>query len=204
MQRLFFQLIGLIPVLYPAAAVLADSPPPSADQAVIIFREDFQDSVVGQTSRSGHWTTSTEGSGAYIYWGVMNISPVEEPNMVFQGRGDHPWRGEWRSEPIDISDYRDVEISIEVYSDIYSTPDDNCYIHFFYRIDGGDPVVWFCQTGDLNPRKAFVNKTSSPISGESLEVIIRASTELAIGEEYLFRDIRVSGRRSAGSPAGDE
>ena len=199
MQKLFFHLVGLIPVLYPASAVLADAPPPAAAQAVIIFHEDFQDSVVGQTARPGYWTTSTRGPGRVINWMVEDIGPLE-PDMVFRGRGMSPWEGEWRTETIDISSYREAEISIDVYSDIYSTPENNCYVYFFYQTDTGDPVIWFSQTGSLAPERTFLRKTSPPVHGENLVFSFRASTEDATGDNYLFRRVLVTGIRPSPDP----
>ncbi|MDP8236164.1 MAG: hypothetical protein P9M08_07255 [Candidatus Erginobacter occultus] len=202
-RKLYFAMLVHLS-LFPPAVLCAGSPPSDCPgQTEIIFREDFQSCVIGQTNRPGYWTTSTEGPGKNIRWEVASMGALE-PVMVLLARGDHPWRGEWRSEPIDLSSSGDAEISIEVYSDIYSKPDDNCYVHLFYQTDTGDPVVWFSQTGDIYPRQTFVRKSSPLIDGKSLTVIIRVSTELAMGEEYLFRDIRVTGTRPDPTPVPEE
>ncbi len=204
MRSKFYFPVLIILCFLPAAALAAGSPP--SDKPVhteIVFFEDFESCAVGQTSRPGYWTASTEGQGRNIRWEISSIGALE-PAMVLMARGDHPWRGEWKSEPIDISAYDEVEISIEVYSDIYSQPPDNCRVQFLYQTGPGGPVTWFSRTGDLDRRQAFVRQTSPPIFGESLEVIIRVSTELAMGEEYLFRDILVTGNRPAPTPVPEE
>ncbi len=201
-RKLYFVLLLNLSLL-PLKILGAGSPPPDCPgQPEIIFREDFQSCVIGQTNRPGCWTTSTEGT-ANITWAVAEHGGLERAK-IFRGRGDHPWEGEWRTETIDISAYQDAEISIEVFSEIYTTPDDNCWVNFFYQTDTGGPVIWFSRTGDLSPRQTFVRKSSPPIDGESLTVIIRASTELAMGEEYLFRDIRVTGSRPDPTPVPEE
>jgi len=204
MRKIFYFPALFIICCLPAAALRAGSPPPdSPGQVEVIFREDFESCESGQTSRPGYWLTWTEGTGD-ITWAVGEYGGIEL-EKVLTGRGDHPWAGEWRTETIDISAHQDVEISLDVYSDIMkSSPEDRCYVSFFYQTDTGEPVNWFYLTKDLSPRQTFLRQTSPAINGEHLVFSFRASTDIWMGEEYLFRRILVTGTRVPPAPVPEE
>ncbi len=204
MRRKYYFPVLMILCILPAAVLRSGSPPPdSPGQVEVIFREDFGSCNVGQTSRPGSWFTWTEGTGD-ITWAVGEYGGIEL-EKVLTGRGDHPWAGEWRTETIDISAHQDVEISLDVYSDIMgSSPEDRCSVYFFYQTDTGGPVNWFYQTGDFSLRQAFLRQTSPAINGENLVFSFRASTDIWMGEEYLFRRILITGIRVTPTPVPEK
>ena len=157
-----------------------------------IWSEDFTSCTVGQTSRPGYWTAWTEGTGGNIRWEVFPWGPFNE-QRVFGGYGDHPWEGEWRTETINISSHNGVKISLEVMNEICSTPDEKCYVYFFYQTDSGYPVAWFSQTGKILPQETFVRQTSPAIDGENLVFFLRASTEYNMCDRIWFREISLTG-----------
>ncbi len=200
MKQIFLPWMAMTLAWILVSGCSAVSPPPAvSEQTVLIFHEDFSTCYLGQTFRPGYWSTSTEGPGGNIRWEVFPWGPFNE-QRVFGGFGDHPWEGEWRTETIDISSYKEVRISLDVMSEICSTPDDQCYVYFFYQTDTGGPVTWFSQTGKILPHESFVRQTSPAIHGESLVFSFRASTDYNMCDRIWFREIVLTGTRPAPMP----
>jgi len=202
MKREFRSAVVIV-FVFPLVLILFAAPVPSFASGLTgeIWKEDFQSCEEGQTrGEADRWTSSTSGSGAWVRWAVTDIGAIE-PAMVFEGSGDQPWEGEWRTETIDISSCREVEISIDVRSEIGSDPANNCYVYFFYQIGTGGPVSWFSQTGTIAPGNTFVRKTSPPVYGDSLVIIFKSSTDSAMLDTYLFNNVRVTGTLPTPPPA---
>ncbi|HDL64428.1 MAG TPA: hypothetical protein ENH12_03460, partial [Proteobacteria bacterium] len=165
------------------------TPIPTPTPEGLLFSESFSPSFIGQTDRSGYWSSWATGTSYYI-WEVTTGGPPITGNKVFEGAGDTGWEGTWTTETIDISSCGDVEISIDVFGQIVSSPPDS-YVEFFYQTDGGSPRQWFYHTGSIGA--SFVTQTIGAVRGESLWVTFKAVTQFATGDTYVFDNIQVSG-----------
>ena len=144
------------------------------------WTEDFSSSNVGDTSRSGYWSTSGTPTG---HWSVQEVSG----NKHFSGnRLVNVCR--WTTVSISIGSFTDVSVSVDIAE--VGTMASGDYIKGFYKIDGGSEIEFFSQYDDCGA--TWITKTVTGLSGGSLVVIMEAYTSNA-DKTWRFDDVKVNG-----------
>jgi hypothetical protein len=128
---------------------------------VTIWEEDFEGYTNGTQTDPGRW--------AYTCSNCDSPKGVSNGSISFSGGGiGSEANGNWRTLSLDLSNYEDISISLDVSEDGNLESSDFAIVE--YQIESGPWIIAQNLTGDFNSR----NVTISDISGSSLILRVRA------------------------------
>ena len=155
-----------------------------------IWFENFEDLPDGTTVDNGETA-----------WSVSTLGTCKPGNVIEAQNGKFRVKKTgceviWASELLDISAYRDVSVTFDLWSSGHV--DQNDYVKAFYIVDGG-PEIPFDNGVFLGRFDTAVKASTSNINGQSLQIVIRLKTDDQGGgeENYFFDNVLIMG---IGSP----
>ncbi|MCG8319714.1 MAG: hypothetical protein MI921_09445, partial [Cytophagales bacterium] len=147
-----------------------------------LWVENFNDLKKGTTKDNGATGWSRNISGTIL----NNDDHVEVRNREFSFN-DTDGEAVWLSELIDISNYTDLFVSVDLKAT--GSLEDNDYIRVYYKLNGGAETL--LQNGaQVNFFDPVVAINALPLSGNTLQIIVRAKNS-ANNEFYTFDNVRV-------------
>ncbi|WP_416867235.1 MAG: T9SS type A sorting domain-containing protein [Imperialibacter sp.] len=159
-----------------------------ASQTVDIWCETFEDLSEGDADDAGltAWSASCGNCGGFRYFQVRQDATLGG-GYLFGGR-QMTSGGTWTSDPISISGYTNVSLSVDVAQSGFDDGNDNITVS--YRLDG---VGGFTTVGSMQSG-AFASTTLSvsSLSGTSIEVRVVINSN-QFGDTGLFDNVKVSG-----------
>ncbi len=166
-------------------------------QTLTIWNEDFDDLNNGDTADSGptFWTRSCDGGGTGCYSGTGRSLQVNSTNAIsgnsFSGTNLDAV-AVWTSEIIDISNFSDVNISVDLAEINFNQSTD--YVRVYFTLDGGTSTELSYTTTPTNNFNSSTASTSSPLNGN--ELIIRVEMRDSRDIEYaIFDNVAVTGEK---------
>ena len=160
---------------------------------ITLFFEDFEDEVDGATTGTAqgavNWSSSASNSNEVNYIGVYTYEGDKE--FYIEMKKDDEYAN-WTTDAIDISDYEDVNFSLDVgeYGDI----DSDHYIKTEYSTNNGSTWNTATVNGYLNDDlvDGVDNQVSQDgINANSLKIRIKVVNK---DDEHFFDDILVQGQ----------
>ncbi|MBT33245.1 MAG: hypothetical protein CMO01_26590, partial [Thalassobius sp.] len=142
-----------------------------------IWSEDFTTVSTNATSDNGNTAWYTTYPAYSSFWGVKN--------NYFEAQGLSN-EATWYSETIDISNYTNVSISLNIAEN--GRLESNDYIRVYYAIDNGNEILFAEKRDDFTYQHIFI----SGLNGNSIQVIIKAFNSDS-HETYYFDDIVITG-----------
>lgn len=154
----------------------------SAQAQTVLYEEDFSSYSNGATT-SSKWSIVDAG---------CNVGTSQDYFEVKSGRfeaRDIQCEAVWTSSSIDISDYQNVSISVDLQET--GSHESSDYIKLYYKLDNGSETLFSTNgnnTDDFNSRTA----SQSGLNGNSLQIVIRVRNDDG-GEKHRFDNIEVAG-----------
>ncbi|GAA5043867.1 hypothetical protein GCM10011506_47330 [Marivirga lumbricoides] len=158
-----------------------------------LYFEDFSSLSNGTTNDSGSsaWSIQNPGSG------IFSVQ-----NHEFKASFNSANEGIWKSEVIDISALKDIQIAVSLRSEVLGTFETDDFIKVAYILNGGSETTFFYDNegldGTVNAATGYATAQSSVINGQSLQVVIRLRNSFE-DERYFFDDVLVTGERVGSS-----
>lgn len=156
-----------------------------------IYTDDFHYS--NGTTNTAKWTTNTSG---------CNLS---NSNDYFEIKGnkleakDIDCEATWQTITIDISDYDDVSVEVDLQES--GNCEWNDYIKVYYIIDGGSETM-FSTNGNNNDDFGNVTASQSGLNGSTLVVLAKVRNDNG-SEKHRIKDILVEGTYAPSTCATD-
>ena len=158
-----------------------------------LFFEDFEDEADGATTGTAqgavNWSSSVSNSEEVDYIGVFTWEGDKEFYIEMKKDDEYAY---WTTDAIDISDYEDVNFSLDVGE--YGGIDSDHYIETEYSTDNGSSWNTASNNGYLNDDlgdDGVDNQVSQDgINASSLKIRIKVVNE----DEHFFDDILVQGQ----------
>ena len=154
--------------------------PPAVPEGALPWIEDFEtDLSAGSTLDTGDtgWSTTIDQGSLETNNGKLEMQSVEGGSLAFM-----------TTEVIDISDYVDVSISLDV-SDLDQNQKENSdYIRAYYVLDGGAQVLFGNLRNDINPTTFSV----ANLNGSTLQVVVEIKVSW-FNESFTVDNIVVDG-----------
>ncbi len=120
------------------------------------------------------WSTSIDQGVWGVQGGILLLSSVNGGSTAV-----------WNSEPIDISGYEDVTLSVDV-DDLDNNKESNDYVNVYYRLDGGSLTPFGTVTGNID----LTTFTVSGITGSVLEIEVETKVSWS-DETYSIDNVNV-------------
>ncbi|MDB9859472.1 PKD domain-containing protein, partial [Flavobacteriaceae bacterium] len=160
---------------------------------ITLFFEDFEDEADGATTGTAqgavNWSSSVSNSGDVEYIGVYTWQGDKEFYIEMKEDNEYAY---WTTDAIDISNYEDVNFSLDVGE--YGGIDSDHYIETEYSTDNGSNWNTASNNGYLNDDlgDGVDNQVSQDgINANSLIIRIKVVNK---DDEHFFDDILVQGQ----------
>lgn len=149
---------------------------------VTIFEENFSSVSNGSTSGNG-WASDASACS------FSNSSDYfEVKSNRFEGR-DMDGEGIWYTNSIDISDYTDIEIEVDLQE--AGSMESSDYLKVYYKLNGG-AETFFSNNGNNSDDFNNIIASQSGLNGSTLQVIIKVKNNDG-SEKHRIHSVKITG-----------
>ena len=141
--------------------------------------ESFDELTDGDTIDNGDtaWSIAIDQGSLEVSNGLLEMKSVEGGSLAF-----------FTTQEIDISQYQDVSITLDVSDLDQNNKENSDYIRAFYVLDGGSPVRFGNAINDITPRQFSIGN----LNGSTLQLVIEVKVSW-FNESFTVDNIVIDG-----------